>query len=207
MNSVDVLLIGGSPGAGKSTLGRAIASESGYASLTVDDLVIAARALTTADSHPELHLMPRGGHLSYFTDGPKEKLVADAVAQEEAMWPALEQIISSHISSKSPIVLDWWLLDPRRVAALADQRVASVWLYIDPMALWERERQNTDWMDGSSDPERMLANFMHRSLWRNDLVANQAEAAGLPVLHLTGEESVESLVNRVAAMIGDRPAP
>jgi Zeta toxin len=41
-----VILVGGCPGAGKTTLGRAIAARLGYASLTIDDLLGAARAIT-----------------------------------------------------------------------------------------------------------------------------------------------------------------
>ena len=35
-----------------------------------------------------------------------------------------------------------------------------------------------------------------RSLWRNDLVATEAEQAGLPLLRLDGSETTESIVDR-----------
>lgn len=198
MSQIQVILIGGPPGAGKSTLGRAVAAELGYASLTVDDLLVTAQVLTTKESHPAFHQMSEvGGHVSYFTEGPKEKLVSDSLAQEEAMWSVLKRVITYHIKSQSPAVIDWWLLRPRAVAALDNDQVASVWLHIDPEALWERERQNIDWTQGSSDQDRMLVNFMHRSLWRNELVATEAARLGLTVLRLTGREPVEVLVERV----------
>lgn len=204
MSHIPVILIGGPPGAGKSTLGRAVAAKLGYASLTVDDILVAARALTTKESHPEFHQMSGGGHVSYFTEGPKEKLVSDSLAQEEAMWPVLDRIISFHVTTASPVVIDWWLLRPRDVAGLGKDQVASVWLHIDPEKLWERERQNTDWMQGSLDQNRMLDNFMHRSLWRNELVAAEAAELGLTVLRLTGREGVEVLAERVVDAVGMR---
>jgi 2-phosphoglycerate kinase len=194
---VQVVLIGGPPGAGKSTLGRAVASILGYTSLTVDDLLVTAVALTTEESHPEFHQVSRVGHLRYFTDGPKEKLISDSLAQETAMWPVVERVISSHIVKESPVVIDWWLLRPGTVAAFNNDRVVSVWLHIDPEALWERESRNTGWMDGSADKDRMLSNFMHRSLWRNELVAAEAEQLGLMVLPITGQDPVDVLANRV----------
>jgi 2-phosphoglycerate kinase len=192
-----VTLIGGPPGAGKSTLGRAVAARLGCGSLTVDHLLTAAQVVTNADSHPEFHQVSGVGHVQYFTESPKEGLISDAVAQEDAVWPMVERIIHSHLSSQSPLVIDWWLLRPRLVAAIEDERVRSVWLHIDPKTLWERERHNTSWMSGSSDPQRMLDNFMHRSLWRNELDASEAESLGLHVLHLTGDEPVDALVDRV----------
>lgn len=198
---IPVILIGGPPGAGKSTLGRALASHLGYSSLTADDLLVAEGALTTEESHPAFHLMSEIGHVRYFTEMPVEKLIADALGQEEAMWKVIERVIRSHVNNGAPVVIDWWLLRPVSVADLDEDRLCSVWLHIDPDALWTRERANTDWMKASSAPDRMLANFMHRSLWRNDLVFTEAADLGLPLLDLTGDESVEDLVERVVGML------
>jgi hypothetical protein len=172
-----------------------------YASLTGDDLLVAARALTTPESHPEFHWGDGRGHAHYFTESPREKLVSDAVDREAAMWPVVQRVMSSHLGSGAPVVIDWWLLRPATVAELGDDRVTSVWLHIDPGALWNRERSNTGWMEGSADPTRMLENFMHRSLWRNELVAGEANERGLPVLYLTGGEPVDALVDRVVELI------
>lgn len=196
-----MILIGGPPGAGKSTLGRALAARLGYGSLTADDLLVTARALTTPESHPEFHWGDGQGHVHYFTEGPKQTLVSDAERREEAMWPVLERVISSHLGSGAPVVIDWWLLRPATVAGLVDERVRSFWLHIDPGALWDRERSNTGWMDGSADPTRMLDNFMHRSLWRNDLVAGEAEELDLPILYLSGGEPVGALADRVLDLL------
>ena len=204
MEDLTVLLIGGPPGAGTTTLGRTVAARLGFASLTVDDLAISARVVTTAESHPALHPMRPSGHTQYFTDGPPERLIADATALEETMWPVLERVIASHLATASPIVMDWWLLSPDRVDELEDDRIRSIWLHVDPNALEARERRNTQFFGDSPDPERMLANFMHRSLWRNDLVALHASTLNLPALHVSGDESVEELVTATLEAIVSR---
>ena len=190
----DVIVVGGPPGAGKTTLGRALAGRLGYGATTVDDLAIVARSFTTPGSHPSLHVMRAGGHAAYFTESSVEQLIADAEELAEAMWPSLERVIRSHLSMKGPVVLDWWLFSPEVVASLGDQ-VGSIWLRVEPAELERREQELAPpFVEGSTDPDRMMANFMARSLWRNDLVRAEAGAYDLPVVIQDGTKSVTSLV-------------
>lgn len=153
------------------------------------------------ESHPALHAIGRKGHVAYFTEGPKDLLVSDAQRQERAVWPIIERVIRSRVVSVSPVVIDWWLLSPGMVARLAVPGVRSIWLHLEPEALWARERRRMEWTEGSADPRRMLDNFMYRSLWRNSLVAAEAEPLGLPVLYLRGDESVEVVTDRAIDLL------
>lgn len=202
MSDSHVLLIGGPPGAGKTTLGRAIAAATGAISVTGDVLATAIRSVTSPTSHPAFFQMTGGGHTAYFTDSAPESLIANATDLEDAMWPAVERVVKSHLARGDSLVLDWWLLTPRKVAALDDDSVASVWMWIDPGVLEERERLNTEFLDGSPDPDRMFSNFMHRSRWRNDLVEAEATRLGLPVLRQHGASSVADLVAEALAAAG-----
>ncbi|MCP4304028.1 MAG: AAA family ATPase [bacterium] len=196
-----VVLIGGPPGAGKTTLGRNLAARLGFASLTVDDLVTVGRILTDEVSHPAFHKIARVGATAYYTNNPGERLVADSIEVEEAMWPAVERVIASHVATKGPIVMDWWLLSPRKIAALAIPKVRSLWLNIDSVALTERERRNVGFFGEPPGSEQILSNFMYRSLWRNDLVASQAAESGLPIVQLSGDEPPHDVVERALELL------
>ncbi len=200
MTSNKVILIGGAPGAGKTTLGSALAVKLGINSLTIDDLVTAVVAVTTPETHPGIHALRKGPHTEYFTNSSVEQLIADATLRHEATWPMVQKLIQKYTYLKRGIVIDGWHMRPERVAQLQMKNVWAGWLVIDPIVLEARERNNgDDFLKGSTDPERMFANFMGRSLWYNDLIKTQAEALQMNVLYQDGTKSVEELCQLVLA--------
>ena len=198
MEKPRVFLIGGAPGAGKTTLGCALAARLRASSVTIDDLMTVARTATTPESHPGLYLFTGMTYLEYFTDCSIDRLKSDADRQHEAVWPFVKNLIAKHFNwTTTPIVIDGWHLRPHRVAELDDDKIDSNWIFIDPKALEERERANVEWLQGSTDREKMFQNFMARSLWYNDLIKQEAEGQGMSVVHQEGETSVDDLCDAV----------
>lgn len=194
-----LILIGGAPGAGKTTLGRSLAIQFGRTSLTVDDLMTAARVVTTPQSHPGLHMLKGRSGAEYFTNTDLPSLIADAERQHEEVWPIVEKVIRNHAATwGSPIVIDGWTLHPRKVTEMRLDGLASFWLVIDRESLESREAANTEFFDSSPDPARMRRNFLARSFWHNDLIRSEAAALGLPIIEQDGSKSVESLCAEVA---------
>ncbi|WP_420642203.1 zeta toxin family protein [Candidatus Leptofilum sp.] len=197
MTSNKVILIGGAPGAGKTTLGKALAVKLGVTSLTIDDLVTAVIAVTTLETHPGLHALRKGPHTQYFTNSSVDQLIADATLRHEGSWPMVRQLVQKYTKQRRGLVIDGWHMRPEWVANLQMENVWAGWLVIDPDVLEARECKNEAWLAGSSDPERMLRNFMGRSLWYNSLIKEQAEASEMNVLYQDGTKSVEDLCQLV----------
>lgn len=204
MSRPKVILIGGCPGAGKTTLGRALAARLGYASLTIDDLVNAARAITTPQSHPGLHVMNRPNFTEYFTNSPVRQLIDDATRQHQAIWPAVERTIRNHATWGCPIVIDGFHLRPEWTRSLNVESVSAHWLVIDPTVLEDRERRNVEFVSQSAHPRQMLDRFLARSRWCNELVATQARSCGDPILQQDGTKSVEDLCRQVESRFADQ---
>ena len=189
-----VILIGGAPGAGKTTLGTALAAKLGVTSLTVDDLVTAVIAVTTRESHPGLHALRKGPHYEYYTNSSVDELIADATARHEATWPMVSQLIKKYTYQGKSIVIDGWHFRPTWVEQLAQKNVWAGWLVIDPAILEARERLQSDgFLKGSADPEKMFQNFMARSRWYNQLIKEQATKLNMNILHQDGTKSAEEL--------------
>lgn len=200
----EVVLIGGAPGVGKTTLGRALAARIDATSLTVDDLLTAAQAVTTPESHSGLHVMAHGDSIEYFTTNSVARLIEDASTQHEATWPAIERVVRKRARWGPRIVIDGWALRPDKVAALGLENVFSLWLVVDRKVLEERERANAGYFDRSRDPERMLQNFLGRSLWHNDVIERQAAELRLDILRQDGHASVDVLCSKAMERIQRR---
>ena len=192
-----VFLIGGAPGSGKTTLGSALAARLGITSLSIDDLMYAAQGVTTPETHPGLHVMKKVPSLEYFTNSSVDQLKADATLQHEATWPLVKQVVWKHATWESAIVIDGWHLRPSRVAQLKLDNVWSGWIVASDKVLEERERKNVGWFQDSPNPERMLENFLARSLWYNDLIKQQATELQMNILPQAGETSVDELCKMV----------
>lgn len=202
-----VFLIGGAPGVGKTTLGRSLAAKIGITSLSTDDILTAAKAVTTPASHPGLHVMSAVPSAEYFTNRTLDQLEEDATAQHEATWPAIEKVIRSHATWGPSIVIEGWALSPARVRQLGLRNVKSLWLVADPKGFAERERKNAEFFRPSSDPERMFLNFVGRSRWHNEFTEEQASVHGFDILRPDGLTPEEACSQAAAILLGSPSDP
>ncbi len=190
-------LIGGAPGAGKTTLGLELASRLGLPSLAIDDIRTALLDVTTPHSHPDLHTISLPDPWTYFTNTAPDVQIEHAVAQHSELWPGIQRILRKRAASQKHIVIDGWHLMPSLVAAAELPNTEAYWIDVDHDVLGQRERGVWDFYAKSDDPERMFANFLARSFVWNDLMRDAALAAGFGVLHQDGSRSAADLADEI----------
>ena len=79
-----MILIGGPPMIGETTIARRLAARLDYGPMSTDGLGQSIRAVTTPDSHPNLHLMSGIDHREYYVSRSTERLIQDAENQHQA---------------------------------------------------------------------------------------------------------------------------
>jgi 2-phosphoglycerate kinase len=133
-----VILIGGAPMSGKTTVAHMLAATLGYGCLSTDDLGAAIRAVTSKDSHPHLHPMDGYDYREYYVARSPAELIADAGLERRALWPAVQSVISAHCEWGAPIVIEGWSLWPEWVIQLRSPSVRSLWFVAHEPTLQER---------------------------------------------------------------------
>lgn len=193
MTEMKVILIGGAPMVGKSSVARRLAARLGYGFLSTDDLAQGVRALTSPDSNPELHPMDGHDFREYYIRHSVDELIAKLHLEHRSLRKALDPIILSHATWGHPIVIEGWHLHPEWAAGITESNVTSLWLIADEDLLQSRADASVDFFQGSSDPCAMKSNYLQRSLWHNDQIKHAAERHLLPVVHVTLGMSLDEL--------------
>ena len=100
-----VLLIGGNSGAGKTSLARRLGAELGVSVLNADDLRVAAKAVTSLETRPELHYSPRDASV---WGRPVEELVEACIRAGRVMGPPPAQVALNHMTQTDagPVIIE-----------------------------------------------------------------------------------------------------
>jgi 2-phosphoglycerate kinase len=117
-----VALICGASGIGKSHIAIALARRYGVPLAEVDDMVTVVKALTTPEQSPTLHLWDTNVAVRQWTPA---RIVEHTIAVAEAMRPGIEAVITDHIESAAPVVMEGDYLLPDFAAGFGD-RVRTV---------------------------------------------------------------------------------
>ena len=196
MAASEVIVIGGAPFSGKTTLARRLAVQRGHALVAIDDLGTALRALTTPQSHPDLHPMAGWDYRAYYVAHPPSTLIEHSRREHQALWPAIAAVIHAHLQWAGPVILEGWQLDPERVLAVTHPRLRACWLLADDTVLEARLRTDTAFYQGCTDVERLIRHYLARSRWVNDRVRQAAGHEAGAVVQVGPADTVDAVVTR-----------
>lgn len=196
MPSPKVLIIGGPPMIGKSSVARLIASELGYGCISTDDIGLAIKSVTTTETHPRSHAMDGIDYRDYYVEKSVDELLADGMGMHDEMWPGIEAGIRAHADWSFPVVYEGWAMWPERVAALNLDNVASVWLTANEEILESRVRGAERFYAGASDAEMLIQKVLPRNIEYNRRMMEAVQRLGL--------NSVEVVQGASPAVIADR---
>ena len=162
--NVKVVLIGGSPMSGKTTLATKIASKYLCNCISTDD--IAQVIQTVIDVNPMKELDYR----EYYVRKSIDDLVKDIIEYHEKIWPSIKRLIDIHSTWSNPIIIEGWALYPRLVKELGAKNIKNIWLVCDEKVFVERLIESKEFYLGATDVDLMISNYLKRSIWHNNKI-------------------------------------
>ena len=139
-----VLLLGGPSGVGKTSVSYRLAQYFRIGITEVDDFQVILERMTTPAEQPILHYWrthPEAAHL------PAEEIVKLTISVGQVMAPALEAVITNHLDSYTPVVLEGDFILPVAASSFPEGQVRAVFLY-------------------EESEEQLLQNFLQRETER-----------------------------------------
>lgn len=195
-----VFWLGGSPCAGKSTVGEILASRFGLDVYRVDEAFeVHVRSLDPA-LHPALTKWLAASWNQRWMR-PVESLLQEVVAcYREHFTLILEDLLS--MSGRGPLLVEGTALLPEQVAGVLAERSRAIWLV--PTAEFQREHYSKrEWVGEilrqCDNAEAAFANWMGRDAKFARWVEAEAKALSLEVLQVDGELTVEEGAAAVAS--------
>ena len=195
INDIKVILIGGSPMVGKTTLANQLCSRYGYSCLSTDD--IGEILQTVTDINPMKGLDYR----QYYIDKSEEELIEDIQEYHIKIWPAVKRLVEIHSSWGTPIVIEGYALYPQLVNSIKTKGVRSIWLIGDEELFQERIAANKLFHEGASVPKLMIKKYLQRSIWHNLRLLQEATECGEVFFNVNELLSQQSFLDEVTNVL------
>ncbi len=196
INETQVILIGGSSHAGKSTLAQALAAELGWSYCSTDKLA----------RHPGRPWVGANGkaisqHIAeYYREMSVEALFLDVLSHyEKNVLPQVEVIVHSYVSNKSKkcLVLEGSALWPKFVVNLVSvPGVKAIWLTASNQLFQSRIKLESNFYNVCEDEKYLIQKFIDRTLFYNKYMRQEVERLGFMCIDVESVLTAHKLLNQ-----------
>jgi len=198
-NLAQVVWIGGSPAAGKSTIARMLAAAHGLAVYDFDryESEHVAHRMMNAAAYPAYASF----HALTMDQRWLLRPVEDMAQQVIATWTERFRLVVDDLlalPADTGILAEGPGLFPACVRPIIPGHHRAIWLVpTAPFCRKVRHQRDAGAFAGTSDPARALNNLIARDILLAQYVRGQAKEAGLTVLEVDGTRSIEEMASLV----------
>lgn len=195
LKNIKVILIGGSPMSGKTTLAIKLAAKYEYGCVSTDD--IGEIVGTVTDVNP----MKGIDYREYYVNQSIRDLINDTSQYHQRIWPSIKHLIGIHCKWSTPIVIEGWALYPKLVKSIMCKDIKKIWLVSDKDVLEKRLTNCKDFYQGASCEEAMITKYLQRSIWHNEKIFNEITEIKDDYISVTKDLPEEEMVRRAIEIL------
>jgi 2-phosphoglycerate kinase len=192
-----VILIGGTPYTGKTTLAKLLSAKLGYSNISTDDLGSALRAVLPDD--PAFNPNGSRSYEDYYLQETNEKLISDTERHHSRLKPAVMHVIDSHLHFSGPAVIEGWSMFPLWFDN-DNKDLGKIWLVSDPDTIYDRI-VNDDFFSGHSDRKKIIKKYSVRCFWQNRRIEEEAVHTHQPIIRVGMSTTPEELLSKTIGML------
>ncbi|MFJ3772820.1 hypothetical protein ACIPX0_14110 [Streptomyces sp. NPDC090075] len=198
MDSLKVVLIGGTSHTGKSTVARALADRLGFGCRSTDGL---ARHPGRPWPTPDWQVPPHVDE--HYRSHTVDELIDSVLGHYERLWPRIEELVTAHARAEpdtAGLVLEGSALWPASVVRLAVPHTAAVWLTADEGVLSARMHAGCDYDRMPARERPPVDRFLARTLRYQTMMLDTVARLRLDHLDTGTGRSPEDLAAAVLAV-------
>lgn len=180
-----VLLLGGSPMIGKSTVAKRISSMYETLNLSTDD--IGEILQTIVDINP----MKDINYLDYYEYSDLDVQIRDMQEYHKNIENAIMKMINIHSNWGESMVIEGYAIYPQ---SFTNDNVDAVWLIATDDLLKNRLAESAAFELASDTAKE---NYLNRSIWHNRFIEKQCKTYNCKSIVITGAETVDEVVTEI----------
>lgn len=186
-----IILVGGGPTAGKSTMAQRLAKHLDLPWMSTDHIRDIARFVARREDHPKLFNPEEYDAERFLTEFSSQEIANMEFEQGDALWPIVRQFIENEYTFESGFILEGVHILPNHVAKLQKQHgnIRGVFLIDDDEARIRNVIYTRGlWGDADSYPDSVKEKEIEWVQAFNKRLQEEAEKLKLPLVAVNKHE-------------------